>query len=243
MNNINPKIVELYQDSLAFGRVVLLDRFLKFILINTEVKKLNVAVIGGFDNEPEVEILKKSGYEVSIDHYGISETSKEFDLNIKNNKDKVKKKYDLVICCQVLEHVWNINNFFHNLELFKEKDTLIYINFPKSNKFHSVNPQKPKDFNSTGYSKYFILNNIEDSQLEAIEIEELGSERLYKSIHVLQTWYNYKEINKCFRAEKKDYIKYFSSFYNLINFLLLKKSSNKITNDPKFTSETYAFLK
>ena len=243
MNNIDSKILELYEDSLAFGRVILLDRFLEFILKNIDIKKLNVAVIGGLDNEPEIEILKKIGYQISIDHYGISEKSIEFDLNLKNNIDVVKKKYDLVICCQVLEHVWNMNNFFQNLELFKGKDKIIYINFPKSNKFHSVNPEKPKDFNSTGYSKYFILNNIKDTQLDAIEIDEIGSERLYKSIHVLQTWYNYKEINKCFRAEKKDYLKYFLSFYNLINFLLLKKSSNKITNDPKFTSEAYAFLK
>jgi len=117
------------------------------------------------------------------------------------------------------------------------------MNFPRSNKFHSNEIENHTDFNSTGYSKYFILSNIEDMELIPIEVEEIGTERLYKSIHVLQTWYNYDEIIKCFRAERKNYLKYFLSPYNLINFLLLKKASNQRTSNPKFTTETYCFLK
>ena len=182
MKNIDPDILKLFSKSLSFGRILLLDSFAEYIAKNNIDKKIDVALIGGLENEPEIILLQNKGFELSIDYYGISEKDTFFDLNKRNSKSVLNKEYDLVICCQVLEHIWHTSNFFSNIELFKSDKTLIYMNFPRSNKFHSNKIENHTDFNSTGYSKYFILNNIEDMELIPIEVEEIGTERLYKSI-------------------------------------------------------------
>ena len=116
MKNIDPDILKLFSKSLSFGRILLLDSFAEYIAKNNIDKKIDVALIGGLENEPEIILLQNKGFELSIDYYGISEKDTFFDLNKRNSKSVLNKEYDLVICCQVLEHIWHTSNFFSNIE-------------------------------------------------------------------------------------------------------------------------------
>ena len=72
----------------------------------------SIALVGGHIFEPELEVLKYK----DLTHYGV-----EFDLRVKtelfdlNISQIVDKNYDLVLCSQVLEHVYDVKQATENL--------------------------------------------------------------------------------------------------------------------------------
>jgi hypothetical protein len=163
------------ESNYEYGRHLLLLSFKTFLEKLDLPKILNVSIVGGSNNEPELEVLKNLGYEINLTKYGIDDYDTFFDLNKKNDIKKID--IDLLICCNVLEHIWNIENFFDNIINLSQKNTLIYINCPKSNMEHG----SPEYF-SPGYAKEFLIKNLENKGLDILEAGEVGTERFYKSI-------------------------------------------------------------
>ena len=117
------------ESNYEYGRHLLLLSFKTFLEKSDLPKILNVSIVGGSSEEPELEVLKNLGYEINLTKYGIDDYDTFFDLNKKNDVKKID--IDLLICCNVLEHIWNIENFFNNIINLSQKNTLIYINCPK----------------------------------------------------------------------------------------------------------------
>ena len=54
--------------------------------------------------------MTKLGFNLNITTFGIEDTDDVFDLNQTNKIDNIES-FDLILCGQVLEHVWNIQSF------------------------------------------------------------------------------------------------------------------------------------
>lgn len=75
----------------------------------------SVALVGGAPNEPELEIPNHTG-SISISFFGIESFSGENFTYLDLNTDSdIQQGFDLVICSQVLEHVWHHEMAFDNL--------------------------------------------------------------------------------------------------------------------------------
>lgn len=157
--------------------------------------KLNVSLVVGSDEEPELAALKELGYEINLIKYGIEYYEIFCDLNEINDVEKID--VDLLICANVSEHIWNVENFFENINKLANKDTLIYINCPKSNMEHGS-----PEYYSAGYAKEFLIKNLEFKGISTLEAGEVGTERYYKSIHLLQAWYTKKEVEAKYRFKE-----------------------------------------
>ena len=128
----------------------------------------SIAVVGGSSNEPELLELLKIYPEAKVSFLGIAQGPQdipftELDLNESSGLDQ---SFDIVICAQVLEHIWNLDNCMKNLsKLVNQQNGLLWINCPASNLVHG----SPEYF-SAGYSHEMISKNLENHQFEILLI-------------------------------------------------------------------------
>jgi hypothetical protein len=237
-----------------FGRILLLNKFEEILFTLDLPKKLEVAVVGGSKLEPEILLLKNLGYSTNITTFGIEDEDTVF-LNL-NEASEFEKEYnfDLVICGQVIEHIWNIENFVKNILLLMNDLTYSFIHCPKSNIHHG------HTFYSSGYSKEFFLKIFGDTDI--VSCGELGTSRLYTSLHLLKDWITTREATK----GKINFRTWYSFMWNLknskprkikyISFLIYKLSFKKFiinrvlswldnneNEDKLVKSESYIFFK
>lgn len=149
-----------------------------------QVKK--VAVVGGSSLEPELKFIVEHLPSVEINFLGVeSATESEFftylDLNIE--QDNPRMRYDLVLCSQVLEHVWDVKVAIQNLVNLTNDDGYIWIACPASNYAHGS-----PDFYSAGYQPELICKLLELRGVQVIHKELLGSKRNYFMTHAIQIW-------------------------------------------------------
>ncbi len=238
-----------------YGRILLLNKFEELISTHKPPRKLNIGIVGGSKNEPEILLLEKLGFKLSITTFGI-ENDDDIFLDLNNINNQVKNyNFDIVLCGQVLEHVWNINNFVLNILSILNKKTLVYIHCPKSNIHHG------HTYFSSGYSKEFLIKIFESENITIHESGELGTPRLYTSIHLLKDWITTREAikgkityrtwysflwnikNKKPRGSKRmNYLKFLISFRRLIVNSILKNLNNNQNEDKLVKSETYIFF-
>lgn len=221
---------------MEYGRHLLLDAFDLFIKKYKLPHNLNVLIIGGSEAEPELEVLKNHGFNINLTIYGIELYETYFDMNKKNNTKKIN--IDILICSNVLEHVWNIDNFFENIRNLSNQNTLVYINCPKSNMVHGS-----PEYYSAGYPKEFLIKNLEYKNFKILEAGEVGSERFYKSIHLLQTLYTKEDIDAKYKFKNKSMlykIFHLIKLYNLGHYLSLTRASND-TNKSNYMTNSYIF--
>ena len=254
LSKILSELVNQELKNINYGRILLLNKFEELILNLNFNKNISIAVIGGSKSEPELLLLEKLGFELEITTFGIEESDDIFfDLNEDNNTEAIK--CDLIICGQVLEHIWNVDNFVKNIYKIMDSRSYAFIHCPKSNIHHG------HTYFSAGYSKEFMLK-IFSNETKILDLGELGTPRLYTSIHLLKdwittreavtgkinyrTWYSYlwnlknskPRINKFNKT-----IKYTFSYKRLLINKILKNLSNNQNNDKLIKTETFIFFK
>ena len=237
-----------------YGRILILQKFEELILNLNPNKNLSIAVIGGSKKEPEVLLLKKLGFKLDITTFGIEDSDDIFfDLNEENNIES--GDYDLILCGQLIEHIWNIDNFVKNIYKVMNSRTHAFIHCPKSNIHHG------HTYYSAGYSKEFMLKIFSD-HIKLIEYGELGTPRLYTSIHLLKDWITTREAmsgkinyrtwysflwNLNYSQPKirkfNKLIKYKFSFRRFLLNAILRILSNNQNDDKLVKSETFIFFK
>lgn len=180
----------------------------------------SIALVGGHIFEPELEVLKYK----DLTHYGVEFDSRVktelFDLNISQIVDK---NYDLVLCSQVLEHVYDVKQAIENLAKLVRQGGFLWIACPASNYAHG----SPEYF-SAGYTPELITNLLPLEDFEVIFAEKYGSERMYFYTHTLQRWPTQREYKFPLRFKFSRY--FFRDFFWRI--IALFKS-------PKFDSELH----
>jgi hypothetical protein len=238
----NSKNIEKYIENnlshLSYGKYLLLKNFYKIILDYRLPNQLKIAVIGGGENQAEIEILKQLGFQTEVTTFGIEDEDIFLDLN-KFEPIPTNLFFDLVICTQVLEHIWNHENFFNNLQLISHPKSILYLNCPKSNKVHMA-----PIFYSSGFTASYLEKNLENKNFNILHSGELGGEIHYKSIHITQSWYSKNDIENGYRFNKNKLfykIKHLFKLSNLGQFLVLKRNNNRQTEE--FMTQSYAFAK
>lgn len=152
-------------------------------------KAIEVAIVGGSSSDPEVATLRELGFKTTITILGIEDDNVYLDLN-ETPSSRQKKEFDLVLCSQVLEHVWNMNQVFENLTALVKQSGFIWIGCPASNMKHEGGATK---FYSAGYQSNFISNYCSKYDFKTLYQGELGSERLYKLTHFKFLWPSERE--------------------------------------------------
>ena len=152
----------------------------------------SIGVVGGSSNEPELLKILTIYPLAEVIFFGIENTELstnfvELDLNLPS---KITQNFDLVICAQVLEHIWNLSVAFENLsKLLSPHNGLLWVNCPSSNMVHG----SPEYF-SAGYAHQMLAAHILRCNLEVIISDSIGSRRLYFFTHALQYWPSHFEL-------------------------------------------------
>ena len=131
----------------------------------------SIALVGGHIFEPELKFLEYK----DLTYYGVEFDSRVktelFDLNISQSVDK---NYDLVLCSQVLEHVYDVKLAIENLAKLVRKGGYLWIACPASNYAHG----SPEYF-SAGYTPELITNLLAPLDFEIILAEKYRSKRMH----------------------------------------------------------------
>lgn len=211
--------------------------------ISLELQGTKIAMVGGYSTDPELAILQSILKEHTVTYYGIdSDYSFEYiDINIAT-PEKLTEQYDLVLCSQVIEHVWNVNNFFLLLDKLTRKNGFLWISAPYSNITHGS-----PDFFSSGYTPEFLSNNLGSNKWDFRCVGRIGTKRNYLATHVLGSWLSKEELEKpVINYEIKpgtalgNLRKYISEFPGR---LFLSCINNEISNNPRWSTESYVLAR
>ena len=198
--------------------------------IRSEVK--SIALVGGSENDSEIKQFLNT--EVSVTFLGVEPVKnfhfRYFDLNQKNVIDE---QYDLVICSQVLEHIWDLKVGLENLANLTKPNGHLWINCPFSNHSHGS-----PEFFSAGYAPAIILKLGSPLKLEKIFACQIGSWRQYFFTHTIQYW---PTEDIYLRPWKIPISRYFLP--QIFWRILAMGKNSEVTENERSATETIVFLK
>jgi SAM-dependent methyltransferase len=220
-----------------FGRAVVLTEFITIFQERFgNISYVKVAVVGGYENEPEVLALKQLGISVDLTILGIDRDMLQLDLN-EVSLNNLDVEFDLILCSQVWEHVWNHQNAFLNLLSLMQSGTYLWIACPTSNRAHG----SPEYF-SAGFTSDYFENNLKALGLSIVSAGQVGTARNYRATHTLPSWLSVKEhrfpILNSF-ADFKLYQRGFLFFRYLFRNLELQIFSGKLTSETRLATESW----
>jgi len=212
-----------------------------FMEISPLLNKINsIAIVGGNKLDPESQILERAGFK-NIDYYGIDPGLIKLDLNLAFTPNK---KYDLVICSQVLEHIYDVKQGLENLANLTSTGGYLWIGCPASNRPHG----SPFYF-SAGYHTDLITNLLIYFSVNVVKSGFLGSKRLYFMTHALRIWPSTKELEHpilFYNFARRDELvitKFIRFFYDLPGRFYSCALSNKTTTTIDFATESWVLGK
>lgn len=231
----------------SFARALLLEEFIEFFKVTKIFKPqdINVAVIGGSVQEPELEVFQQMGVNVNLTIFGIDPQVKFLDLNVSNPKT-VKINFDLILCSQVLEHVWNHASAFESLKNLMSETTYLWISCPSSNRPHALS-----FYYSAGLTRSFLVNNLNFHGLKVLASGSIGTRRLYRAIHTQPSWLSVKghKFPPLWSFEEHPYDKESRTYRTIFRIRYLFRNlellllSKKITSDIRCATESWACVK
>jgi hypothetical protein len=152
--------------------------FKSLCLENVQIHR--VAVVGGSLDDHEVSQVRQLFPKITIDIYGIDLEQNLMNLNMPPLR---RKNYDLVLCTNVLEHVFNHENFAENLLSLLEVDGKIWCCFPFNDMYHGA----PLYF-SAGFHPAYVESLFARHGGETLKSTIVSSKRLYLFTHLLRDW-------------------------------------------------------
>lgn len=159
-----------------------------------ELSSSRVAIVGGSMDEPEWKSLGLEQSRLTLFNLEATGFEREYLLDL-NNDSPAPMKFDLVICNQVLEHVWNHNSFFQNLGSLVSVEGFLWISVPASN-FEHGSP----DYFSAGFTDKYLAKNFEAAGLAVVAQGAIASRRCYIARHTFGYWISADEARRPFRS-------------------------------------------
>ena len=168
-----------------FGRALILTMFMTEISkIFTCKTKIDVAVVGGYLLEPEILALELLEIETKITFFGVDDGINYLNLNEESSSDHcLYGEFDLVLCSQVWEHIWNHEVALKNLKQIVKKNGYLWLACPTSNRPHSS-----PSYYCAGFTSEYLTNNLSNLGFEISASGQLGTKRNYRATHSLPTW-------------------------------------------------------
>jgi SAM-dependent methyltransferase len=146
-------------------------------------------VVGGSEREPKLSLFREMSMSFDTTYFGISEVDIFLDLNdVRKFPIMYEGKFDMVICSQVLEHVFNVQGALSNLTRLLAPSGFIWINVPASNFKHGS-----PDYFSSGYQPQLISMLLAPLGVMEVAMGDVGSKRLYFMTHKQQFWPSFLE--------------------------------------------------
>lgn len=226
-----------------FGRSLVLA---KFIVTVTEIfptaSTIRVAVVGGYRSEPEIRALQHLGFEVQVEVFGIEDNMIPLELNVAHSLiEKSAENFDLILCSQVWEHIWNHEVALGNLMSLMNKGNYLWLASPASNRAHG----SPFYF-SAGFTAEYLANNLSKAGLAISSLGQIGTRRNYLATHLLPAWLSISGHRmpplSAFSEYKPIYRVLYSIRYLPKTFNLLF-TSKKVTADNKFATESWVMAR
>lgn len=207
---------------------------------------IRVAVIGGGQDEPELITLSEK-FNLNPYFFGIetleSSNFSYLDLNMEEPASiEHLGQYDLILCSQVLEHLWNVPQAFIHFKSLLRNGGMAWIACPYSNIYHG-SPY----FYSAGYSPELIVKLAENQTMQVVQVGFKGTKRLYRSRHLLAHWFSDRQL----RYPLISYFGVSGSYLEKILYnlkilperLILTFSSNTQSRSEFDAVETWALIK
>lgn len=243
INHFNPKLLRVVRELKVnnWSRELLVLHFLQAFISsqNYSFGTLRIAVVGGGTDEPEILALRKLGINLAVEVFGIENDSKFLDLNSSNNPQT--NQYDLVLCSQVIEHIWNLEQAFLIMKNLVATNGQIWISCPMSNRYHGS-----PEFYSAGYSEKLLVQRISQAQLAIIESGSFGSHRNYVATHLLNIWLSPKahRLPLIYAFDSKNaLVRALLSVRYLFRTLYLHFLSSRLTRNPRYATEAWILAK
>jgi hypothetical protein len=165
------------------GRNWLVNVFLNQVAAQLQTKgHLHVGIVGGTKLEPEIHELSKFAKQIEISTLGIENSDYFLDLN-DEPRNLPDVQFDLVLCSQVLEHVWNHKAAFDTLYQLVAPRGIPWINVPASNRAHGS-----PDYYCAGFTSGYLGKNLHQVGFEEIRSGSVGTKRNYVATHSLPYW-------------------------------------------------------
>lgn len=199
--------------------------------INQVAEKFDdIALVGGYIQEPELKVLDYK----HLTYYGVELDPRiETHLFDLNSPQIVDKKYDLVLCSQVLEHVWDVKLAIENLAKLVRKGGYIWIACPASNYAHG----SPEYF-SAGYTPEMIVQLLKPLGFDVKFSKTFGSERMYFFTHALRYWPTESQYRNPLRFKISRFF-----FRDLLWRILAISKSSRIDSELHHATESVVFAK
>jgi hypothetical protein len=204
-----------------------------------------VAIIGGSSRDPEALALKEISPSIKFEYFGIENLYNDENftfLDLNQEIEMIDPGFDLVLCSQVLEHLWNVSSAFITLSRLAGKSGYLWINCPASNMAHGS-----PAYYSAGYSPEYLQKNLEALGHQVIVAECVGSKRNYFFTHILRHWASERDHHdpiRSFRAQRGTFQGKVRQYLEVLpkRFLTLFFSS-EITYSIDFATESYSLSK
>lgn len=159
----------------------------------------HVVVIGGSSNEPELVSLEPRPAKmtfVNLEPLGLSPEHNFVQHDLNSPRFNTELNADLIICNQVLEHVWNHENFFDAIVYnASQGGGMIWISAPASN-FEHASPE----YFSSGFTSSYLAANLQSRGVEILDSGHLASRRTYLARHLLGLWLSSAEASSPIRS-------------------------------------------
>lgn len=147
---------------------------------------LNTLIIGGEENDPEIQVLRES-FSLNITLAGIEAVEHPryvfLDLNVPYISSEQLKGFDLIVCNQVLEHIYDVKNALDIISRICEEKTIVWLDFPVST-FEHGSP----DFYTPGIRPEMISELSKIFSLKTLSLGIIGSQRDFLFGHLLNIW-------------------------------------------------------
>lgn len=170
-----------------FARALVVEQFIDCVTASIDWKKLpqlSVTVVGGSNDEPEIAALRELGFEVKVSVVGIDSPDSFVDLNGKPGAAAAGYPLgDLVLCSQVIEHVWHHRHFFEWLVRLTSEKSYLWLAAPAANRPHG----SPGYF-SAGFTSEYLANNLEANGMRVQGNGMVGTTRLYYAALTSPFW-------------------------------------------------------
>lgn len=156
----------------------LLQDFVKELAETSQFSK--VAIIGGSVSDHEVSVIAQKVPHAIFQVFGIEPGQVFMDLN---KPPRLQDKFDLVLCTNVLEHVFHHENFAKNLLSLLNEDSLLWLSFPFNDMYHGS-----PHYYSAGFDPDYVEKLFEIHGAVTLNKRIIGSRRLYLFTHLLKDW-------------------------------------------------------
>lgn len=173
-----------YFNVVNYGRAFVVDQFarnLEHYLGESEVQR--VAIIGGSLSDPEAIVLASKYPEAKLITVGIEDAQYLLDLNLISQAHIPSS--EILLVSQVIEHVWNHENFFSNIFSLVDKGGLVWVGCPASNKVHGS-----PEFYSAGFNSGYLSKNLTQRGMTTLCAGGFGTKRLYWATHLIPGWFS-----------------------------------------------------